>query len=74
MGRTHGRFGLEEMVRMKYLDSDLLPRINKAWWYGYGAKLTGTAEGFLDFQFAKQLSQRLRGAVKSVGLITRKRR
>ena len=74
IGRTHGRFGLEEMVRVKYVDSDLLPRMKKAWWYGYGARLTGAAEGFLDFQFAKQLSQRLRGAVKSVGLITRKRR
>jgi acyl-CoA reductase-like NAD-dependent aldehyde dehydrogenase len=25
LGRTHGRFGLEEMVRLKYLDSDRTP-------------------------------------------------
>ena len=25
IGRSHGRFGLEEMVRIKYLDSDRLP-------------------------------------------------
>ena len=25
VGRTHGRFGLEEMVRLKYVDSDLTP-------------------------------------------------
>ncbi len=25
IGRTHGKFGLEEMVRTKYLDSDRLP-------------------------------------------------
>jgi acyl-CoA reductase-like NAD-dependent aldehyde dehydrogenase len=25
VGRTHGKFGLEEMVRVKYLDSDRLP-------------------------------------------------
>jgi len=27
LGRTHGHFGLEEMVRVKYVDSDLLPRV-----------------------------------------------
>ena len=37
LGRTHGRWGLEEMVRVKYVDSDLLPRMKKIWWFGYGA-------------------------------------
>src|SRR4029077_2397612 len=36
IGRSHGRFGLEEMVRVKYLDVDRLPRMKKVWWYGYG--------------------------------------
>ena len=36
IGRSHGRFGLEEMVRTKYLDSDRLPGMEKIWWYGYG--------------------------------------
>jgi acyl-CoA reductase-like NAD-dependent aldehyde dehydrogenase len=74
IGRTHGHFGLEEMVRVKYVDSDLLPRMKKPWWYGYGAKLSAATEGFLDFQFAKQLRDRLRGAVRSAGLIMRRRR
>ena len=39
MGRTHGRFGLEEMVRLKYVDLDLMPGMKKVWWYGYGRKL-----------------------------------
>jgi hypothetical protein len=26
--------GLEEMVCIKYLDSDLLPGMKKPWWYG----------------------------------------
>ena len=30
LGRTHGRWGLEEMVRVKYLDSDRVPRMKKA--------------------------------------------
>src|SRR5439155_23086160 len=58
-GRTHGRFGLDEMVRLKYVDSDLLPRMKKPWWYGYDAALAPAAEGFLDFQFARGVADRL---------------
>ncbi len=71
IGRTHGRFGLEEMVRIKYLDSDLVPGIKKPWWYGYGP--TKAVEGFLDFQFARGLMQRLRGGMSSISLLTRRK-
>src|SRR6202522_2654002 len=37
-GRAHGRFGLEEMVWLKYVDSDLMPEMKKVWWYGYGTR------------------------------------
>ena len=30
IGRTHGRWGLEEMVRVKYVDTDLVPRRKKS--------------------------------------------
>ena len=73
IGRTHGRFGLEEMVRVKYVDSDLLPGIKKPWWYGYGSGLANAVEGFLEFQFASKLTSRLTGALRSTGLLTRKR-
>jgi succinate-semialdehyde dehydrogenase/glutarate-semialdehyde dehydrogenase len=74
IGRTHGRFGLEEMVRVKYIDSDMLPGIKKPWWYGYGPRLSAAVGGFLDFQFASGLSARIRGATRSAGLVLRKRR
>src|SRR5262249_571601 len=74
MGRTHGRFGLEEMVRVKYIDADLLPGIKRPWWYGYGQGMSTAVEGFLDFQFARGISGRIRGAVRSAGLIMGKRR
>src|SRR5581483_2704197 len=67
IGRTHGRFGLEEMVWLKYVDSDLLPGTKKPWWYGYGAGLASAVEGFLDFQFARGILRRLRGAARSSG-------
>ena len=62
MGRTHGRFGMEEMVRIKHVDSDRLPGMKKIWWYGYGQGFTRQMEGFLDLMFARGLGQRLRGA------------
>ncbi len=74
VGRSHGRFGLEEMVRIKYLDSDRLPGMKKIWWYGYGNAFARQTEGLLDFQFARGLGQRLRGAVKAAGALKGKKR
>jgi acyl-CoA reductase-like NAD-dependent aldehyde dehydrogenase len=74
VGRTHGRFGLEEMVRIKYVDSDRLPGIKKVWWYGYGEGFTRQMEGFVDLMFARKLRHRLRGALRSAGSYVRKGR
>jgi acyl-CoA reductase-like NAD-dependent aldehyde dehydrogenase len=72
IGRTHGIFGLEEMVRMKYLDSDRLPGMKKVWWYGYGETFTQQMEGFVDLMFARSWGKRLRGALRSASVVTRK--
>src|SRR5579872_198393 len=72
MGRTHGRFGVEEMVRVKYVDVDLMPRMKKVWWYGYGGNFRRQMEGFLDMQFARGFGQRLRGALRTAGIVRRK--
>src|SRR6266568_1000525 len=72
VGRTHGRFGLDEMVRVKYLDTDRLPGMKKVWWHGYGESFRRQMEGFLDMQFARGLGTRLRGAMRAAGIITRK--
>jgi acyl-CoA reductase-like NAD-dependent aldehyde dehydrogenase len=73
IGRTHGRFGMEEMVRVKYIDTDQMPLIKKVWWYGYGESFRRQMEGFLDLQFARGLSTRLRGAGRAVGALLRNR-
>jgi acyl-CoA reductase-like NAD-dependent aldehyde dehydrogenase len=72
IGRTHGRFGLQEMVRLKYVDTDLAPWTKKPWWYGYSLTFTRQMEGFVDFQFAKRLRRRLIGAMTAAGLLDRK--
>ena len=72
LGRTHGRFGLEEMVRLKYLDIDRMPGMKKVWWYGYGESFGRQMEGFLDMQFARGLGTRVRGALRAAGVVRRK--
>jgi len=74
LGRTHGRLGLEEMVRLQYLDSDLLPGMRKVWWYGYGPEFTRQMEGFVDFLFAGSLARKLRGGLRAAGAYFRKGR
>lgn len=73
IGRSHGRFGLEEMARIKYVDSDRLPGMEKIWWYGYGKTFARQMEGLLDFQFARGVGQRLLGAVRAAGALRKKR-
>ena len=73
VGRTHGRFGLEEMVRLKYLDLDRMPGMKKVWWYGYGESFRRQMEGFLDFQFARGFGQRFRGALRAAAVLKSKK-
>jgi acyl-CoA reductase-like NAD-dependent aldehyde dehydrogenase len=73
VGRTHGRFGLEEMVWLKHLDVDLARRMKKVWWYGYGEIFGRQMQGFLDFEFARGWGTRLRGALRAVGVVVRKK-
>jgi succinate-semialdehyde dehydrogenase/glutarate-semialdehyde dehydrogenase len=73
IGRTHGRFGLEEMVWPKYVDSDRMPRMKKLWWYGYGPSFGQQMGGFIELLFGKGLIKRLRGGVKSTKSYLRRR-
>jgi hypothetical protein len=65
---------MEEMVRIKHVDTDRLPGMKKVWWYGYGQGFTRQMDGFLDLMFARGLGQKLRGAVRSAGAYVRKGR
>ena len=73
IGRTHGRFGLEEMVWPKYVDSDRMPGMKKPWWYGYGAAFQEQMGGFVELLFARKLTNRMRGAMKSTKSYLRRR-
>jgi acyl-CoA reductase-like NAD-dependent aldehyde dehydrogenase len=73
LGRTHGRWGLEEMVRVKYLDSDLVPRMKKIWWFGYGGGFTGEMESFLDLLYARPLREKLKAGIRAAGALWRRK-
>jgi hypothetical protein len=43
--------------------------MKKLWWYGYGESLTRQMEAFVDLQFARRVSGRLRAALRSAGVL-----
>lgn len=61
-GRTHSRHGLLEMVQVKYVDVDWLPRWPKAWWFGYDLALGKAADRFIGFSHAPAWRERWRSA------------
>ena len=65
IGRTHGRFGLEEMVWPRYVDSDSMPKMKKLWWYPYGPAFIQQMEGFIELLFSNRLTKRMQGALSS---------
>jgi succinate-semialdehyde dehydrogenase/glutarate-semialdehyde dehydrogenase len=77
-GRSHSRIGLLEMVHVKYIDIDRLPRVPKSWWFGYNETLAAAADGFVDFLFAPRWRRRLAslaaGKRGALGTIFRKDR
>lgn len=73
LGRMHGRWGLEEMVRVKYVDDDRLPRMKKIWWFGYGAEFAGEMDGFVDLLYRSPLRERLKAAARAAGALWRRK-
>jgi acyl-CoA reductase-like NAD-dependent aldehyde dehydrogenase len=68
IGRTHGRLGLDEFVRAKFIDKDLLPRMPKPWWYGAGAGFARGMESLIDALHGRGPS-RIAAAVKAAKLV-----
>ena len=67
-GRSHSRLGLLEMVQVKYVDEDRLPRVPKSWWFGYTAELAASGAALVESLFAPTWSQRLHAALKKDGV------
>ena len=74
IGRAHGELGLAEMVLVKYVDVDLLPRMKKIWWYGYSAAFQRQMSGFVDMLFGSGWGVRIKGALGVTGALRRRNR
>jgi acyl-CoA reductase-like NAD-dependent aldehyde dehydrogenase len=73
LGRTHGRWGLEEMVRVKCVDSDLMSRMKKIWWFSYGGGFANQMNGFVEMLYARPLRERLIAGVRAAGALWRRK-
>jgi acyl-CoA reductase-like NAD-dependent aldehyde dehydrogenase len=73
-GRTHSRFGFLEMVHVKYVDIDRLPRIAKSWWYGYSSELAAAADRFVEVLFAPSWKRRMAALRGASGVVFRRDR
>jgi acyl-CoA reductase-like NAD-dependent aldehyde dehydrogenase len=73
IGRSHSQLGLLEMVRVKYIDVDLMPRIPKVWWFGYDEEALRLMKGFTEFLFAKGAIRRARGLRAVIGNLGKRR-
>jgi hypothetical protein len=46
----------------------------KVWWFGYGEKFRQQMDGFVDLLFARSWGKKLKGALRSAGLLRRSNR
>ena len=73
-GQSHSRHGLMETVQVKYVDVDRLPRIPKAWWFGYNREGAESANAFLEFLFDPSWTKRWTSAKGAMKALFRKHR
>ena len=66
-GRSHSKIGLREMVQVKYVDLDRMPRRRKPWWFGYSQELYEAANRLVETMFAPSWKQRLSSLVDNRG-------
>ena len=74
IGRTHGEMGLEEMVQVKCVESDLMPYMKKVWWFAYSEQYMQQIGGFATLLFGRKWGERLNGALGTIGLLRRSNR
>ena len=58
IGRTHGLLGMQELVRPRFIDVDLMPRMKKLWWYPYAGAFAPMS-AFTDFVNGSGIRRRL---------------
>jgi acyl-CoA reductase-like NAD-dependent aldehyde dehydrogenase len=73
IGRTHGRLGLLETCRPRYVATDRLDWMPKPWWFGYEAASLADRDAFLRLAFGGGLLERLRAVPGALRLLRNRR-
>jgi acyl-CoA reductase-like NAD-dependent aldehyde dehydrogenase len=63
MGRSHGPYGLQELVNIKYVSMDFLGKPAQTWWFPYDRTLERIVEKTIVVYHGKGLARRLRGVL-----------
>ncbi len=67
IGRTHGLFGLREMVHVRYVSEDWQTRRRLLWWFPYGQEFRNLMSTALRALYAPALVTRLRAQARLAG-------
>ncbi len=63
MGRSHGPYGLHELVNIKYVSMDFLKRKSQTWWFPYDGGLTNLLEKTITVYHGAGGGRKLRAAL-----------
>ncbi len=75
IGRTHGRFGLLELVNVKFVSEDYSRGESKLWWYPYDERLLEVAKLAGTSMYSESHSSKLRATMRLMrhaGLLLKK--
>jgi succinate-semialdehyde dehydrogenase/glutarate-semialdehyde dehydrogenase len=62
-GRSHGPYGLHELVDIKYVGMDFFRKKSQTWWFPYGPSLEGVMEKAIAVFHGAGLGTRLKSAL-----------
>lgn len=63
MGRSHGPFGLHELVNIKYVGMDFFKKKAQTWWFPYDRELAGIMEKAIALFHGRSRRARLKAAL-----------
>ncbi len=67
IGRTHGKYGILEMVEPLHIHTNYMPRVKDFWWYGYDAKKYELLKSLARTLFSTSFGAKVKNALKLVG-------
>ncbi len=64
LGRTHGRYGLLELVNIKFVSEDFSSGTTRLWWYPYDEELRAISSLAVNAMFGEKHAVRIKNTLK----------